>query len=539
MRRLVAAFFLLAATALAQPSVNAIQNNYSQLSSGMPNYAFAQGSIATIYGANMAPAGVLSGAFNPALNKNLGGVSVKFTAGSTTTEGIPYYVSPTQLAVIIPSATPIGSGTFTVTYNNQTSAAFPVQIVQSNFGILTMNGTGFGQAAVLDTSFAYISLTNAANEGSFVSFWGTGLGADPNDETRLISNQQNQGNIPFEFYIGNKLAEVAYRGRSQYPGLDQVVVKVPTGVAGCFVSAYAKTGNYISNFVTLPVTATGKVCSDADFTTSQIQTLTSKTNIRTASLSVTASKRTVAALNQITPATNSIGNAAVVGFYQSASADYFNNYGRFAPSVGSCVLSNMAPPAYGYINYTSLGGGTTGTFRLPSGTNLPMSTTSYGFFLGGASNSSSSPLFLPESGGTYTFTGNGNGTIGASTLSVTTVPNLTWTGGDNVLNIPRAQGFDVAWTGADPNSLVRIYGESQTDTRYSEFACTVRASAGRFTIPRDLLASMIQTGADSGNSPQGTLYVYTLAPTQSFTVPGTDAAFGQYSYYHTARVRYQ
>ena len=76
------------------------------------------------------------------------------TVNGTTTEGIPYYVSPTQLAVIIPSTTPTGTGTMTVTYNNQTSAAFPITIVQSAFGILTMNGTGFGQAAVLDTNFA-------------------------------------------------------------------------------------------------------------------------------------------------------------------------------------------------------------------------------------------------------------------------------------------------------------------------------------------------------------------------------------------------
>ena len=47
MRHLLAALSILASTALAQPSINAIQNNYSQLASGMPNYAFAPGTIAT------------------------------------------------------------------------------------------------------------------------------------------------------------------------------------------------------------------------------------------------------------------------------------------------------------------------------------------------------------------------------------------------------------------------------------------------------------------------------------------------------------
>jgi uncharacterized protein (TIGR03437 family) len=133
--------------------------------------------------------------------------------GGTTTEAIPYYVSPAQIAAILPSATPVGAGSMTVTYNGQTSAAFPLTVVQSAFGILTLGGNGLGTAAVYDLDYSFVNFTSAANPGQIVYFWGTGLGPDPNDETRIIAAPQNLSNLPFEFYIGNKPAKVIYRGR--------------------------------------------------------------------------------------------------------------------------------------------------------------------------------------------------------------------------------------------------------------------------------------------------------------------------------------
>ncbi len=193
---------------LAQPRIAGIQNNYSYLLPGTPNYAIAQGSIFILYGSNMAPAGLLQQGFTPALNRNLGGVSIKIkiTIGTTTTEAIPYYVSPGVLAAILPSATPVGIGSMTVTYNGQTSPAFPLTVVQSAFGILTLGGNGLGNAAAYDLDFKFIAPINAANPRQLISFWGTGQGPDPNDETRLIAAPQNLANLAFEFYIANKPA---------------------------------------------------------------------------------------------------------------------------------------------------------------------------------------------------------------------------------------------------------------------------------------------------------------------------------------------
>jgi len=59
------ALFAFAGLALAQPRVTGIQNNYSYLLPGSPNYAIAQGSIVVLYGSNLAPVGLLLQDFNP------------------------------------------------------------------------------------------------------------------------------------------------------------------------------------------------------------------------------------------------------------------------------------------------------------------------------------------------------------------------------------------------------------------------------------------------------------------------------------------
>ena len=179
MKRLFSLALMLAGWAVAQPRVTGIQNNYSYLIPGTPNFAIAQGSIFVLYGTGMAPAGVLQQGFNPALNRNLGGVSIKITVGTSTTEAIPYYVSPGQIAAILPSATPVGTGNLTVTYNGQTSASFALTVSQSAFGILTLGGNGLGNAAVMDLNYTLLSPTNAPNPGQIVYFWGTGLGPEP------------------------------------------------------------------------------------------------------------------------------------------------------------------------------------------------------------------------------------------------------------------------------------------------------------------------------------------------------------------------
>jgi uncharacterized protein (TIGR03437 family) len=58
-------------------------------------------------------------------------------------------------------------------------------VLQSAFGMLTLNGAGNGPAAVFDVNSNYVALNNAANPGDFITLWGSGVGPAPGDETVL------------------------------------------------------------------------------------------------------------------------------------------------------------------------------------------------------------------------------------------------------------------------------------------------------------------------------------------------------------------
>ena len=222
-----------AVVSFAQPSVSALQNNYSYILPGLPNYGIGQGSIFVMYGKNMGPAQITSVPGFP-LSPTLGGVAINITGSDGKTyQALPYYVSAGQIAGILPSATPVGNATITVAYNGQTSAAAQVKVVKTAFGILTLNGAGSGSAAAFDTHSNYLGATNAANPGEVVTLWGTGLGPSPDSDTATTTKPTDLGSsVPITVWVGGVQATVQYHGRSQYPGLDQINVFVPSGVSG-------------------------------------------------------------------------------------------------------------------------------------------------------------------------------------------------------------------------------------------------------------------------------------------------------------------
>ena len=166
------------------PVIHGLQNNYSYIRVGFPNYGIAQGAIFIISGSNLAGANSFGEPQYP-LPTVLDGVSVQVTVNGTTTQAILYYVTPYQLGAILPSSTPVGVGQITVTKNGQTGPPAPIQVVQSAFGLLTLNQTGLGPAAALDANFRYLGLTNSIQPGEYVNFWGSGLGPAGGNEAVL------------------------------------------------------------------------------------------------------------------------------------------------------------------------------------------------------------------------------------------------------------------------------------------------------------------------------------------------------------------
>ena len=261
----------------------------------MPNYGIAPGSLFAIQGLNLNSAAppVLQSSAAPGLPTTLNGTSLSVTVNGVTTTPALYYASSSAVAAVLPSTTPVGNGTLTVTDNGQ-SAQTPIQVVASAVGLDTLYGTGVGAGVVTDASFNVLGLTNSATPGQTVTLWGSGIGADASSDDRTYpQNLNNLSSVPTQVFIGGISADVLYRGRSQYPGPEsQYNVVIPSGVSpGCFVSVILTTGStgaIVSNSITIPVNPGGGPCSDpgTGLNGTQIQSLANKTNVKSAAISI-------------------------------------------------------------------------------------------------------------------------------------------------------------------------------------------------------------------------------------------------------------
>ena len=278
---------------MARPVVNALVSNFGGELPGLPNYGIAPGSTFVIYGSGMCdnvPLVTQTSAPPAGLPTTLNGMTVTVKVNGVSTTPAIYYAIPTQVAVVLPSTTPVGTGTITVNYNSQSGSA-PIQVAKSAFGILTANALFNGQAKATDLNYNLISPTASAAPGQNIVLWGTGLGADTaNNDRTYPMKQDNLKNATV--YIGGVQATVLYAGRSLFPGEDQIDVTIPElGAApaleaaklqgrdgpralagfqlGCAVSVVVVANGLTSNFTTLPVGATpGATCEDPEYGTS-------------------------------------------------------------------------------------------------------------------------------------------------------------------------------------------------------------------------------------------------------------------------------
>ncbi len=163
-----------------------------------------------------------------ALPTTSNGTSITAVVGGITVHPGIYYTTETQLAAVLPSNTPVGTGTITVTYNNQTSATFTLVVVASALGLDSLYGTGNGIAVATDNATgALFGYTNSTKPGQAVVLWGSGVGADTSNDDRTYPLKQNNLNFITKLYVGGIEAQILYQGRSQYPGVDQVNIVIP------------------------------------------------------------------------------------------------------------------------------------------------------------------------------------------------------------------------------------------------------------------------------------------------------------------------
>jgi uncharacterized protein (TIGR03437 family) len=190
------------ATALGKPGIS---------TAGVVNGAsfvapIAPGGFASIFGGSLAGgsrAAVTSANFPTVL----GGVRVSLngTAAALT------YVSDSQINFVVPVSILPGTAQLIVESSLGASDAFPVTVAATAPGVFLSGGAG----AVLVAGTGLLTQARPAKPGEALEIYCTGLGVSPSASVT----------------IGGAVAQVLYTGTPTVPGLQQVNVRIPAGVA--------------------------------------------------------------------------------------------------------------------------------------------------------------------------------------------------------------------------------------------------------------------------------------------------------------------
>jgi len=500
------------------PTITQVLNNYGLIPTGFSNSGIALGSLFIIKGSGLANTtnAVLQSSASPGLPTSLNGASVKVTVGSVATVPVFYYAIASQLALVMPSNTPVGAGTLAVTFNGQTTAAFNIQVVANAFGFDAYYGTGGGLGVATNAvTGALYNYSNAIPPDTQVVGWGSGLGADPTRDTTFSQTT----NFPFtiapglaHIYVGGIDSAIGYQGASGYPGVNQVNFTIPTNApTGCNVSVVGVTAAGVpTNFITLPIGV--GVCSDPAFGTSggTVSSLSGKSTVNTG----------VVFLDQSTgPAANGSGtqvsDIALAEFESYTGSAYGTATGTV--SIGGCVVSQSLSGNTTTGTTTGLDAGTI-TVTGPNGNATLTSEAAESPILAGFYVAQLATGFIPASGGSFTVSGSGGKDVGAFTTQIN-YPNpvLTWTNQTAGATIIRPGGLAITWSGGEAGTFVIISGNSSAGSASASFTCLAPVGPGQFTVPGYVLSAL---PAGSGN-----LTVANYTNYGPFTATGLDSGY--------------
>jgi len=541
--------------AFSKPTISAnpgVVSAATFVPAGFPNSGVAQGSIFTLVGSGLGPVNLVEADSFP-LPTTLGGTSIKITVGNTSVNAIMLGVTGGQVAAILPSSTPTGSAKLVLTYNGSASDPIAFQVVKSSFGAFTLNSRGYGTAVTTNAKTQLVTLLNSAKPGDTVSVWSTGLGP--------VSGNEAAGPLPgnltklqLNVWVGGKQASVTYAGRAQCcAGLDQLTIKLPAGVQGCFVPLGVQVGGVTSTFPSIPIAPNGGTCSDpAGITSALLQKAAGGQNINIATILLSRFTANLANL----PLIGSVAISEDAGsafFYGYSAFEFLGSRGVTALNAfGSCSLWQCSGPTcvpdQQSLSLTGLDAGASINLTGPNGGMklVKSSTGNYSANLGGGGIpglTDNPPPYLDP--GNYTIKGPGgnvvksfstNLTISSSPISFQAQQNgstvaqccslSTATGG----TISRNADLQLSWSGGDPNGYVAIVGTSTTDSPQvtGSFACLVQNSAGKFTVPSWVLFGMPASGTLSQagiNISNGFLLMGSYPDFTNFNAPGLDFGF--------------
>ncbi len=536
---------LTSSLAQAQPAIRAT-NGVVNASSGLPDVA--QGSWFIVCGTGLGPAAI-SAQNGPPYLAVLSKTSITFTpaSGGTPVSALMYYTFDIQIAGMLPSSTPVGVYNVTVTYNGQTSAAYPVNVVEHNFGFATETSNGRGPAQATYNNYVLNRFTTGtlgqwglrpANPGDLMVLWGTGIGPDPASDITGGTSGDQTATAQVSVIVGGIAVTPLYAGRSSgSPGLDQIDFMIPSNVTpSCFVSLEVSAGGRLSNLGSIAVApAGGAACVSPVLTRPQLQTLDMGGTLTAGGIQL--GKATTTFTASVSERTDT-----AAGWFGKYTIDEVANSNLAVVQPGACFLVQRAGTidqlGFGLPPAQTVDAGEQLTLNGPNASNMPIAreaadsylTTLYSTGLLGSGATGSPTL----AAGTYTVSGAGGADVGAFSASVTLPGDFSWTNESAITNpIPRASPLTVTWTGG-AEGLVTILGAALTRTSGTGvsatfsalgFNCTAEASAGSFTVPSNILHLLPAVSGDATGTTFGLLSVL-AAPDQSkgqgtFTAPLT------------------
>jgi uncharacterized protein (TIGR03437 family) len=482
------------------PVISLVANAASYNPAGLPNAPIAQGAIFVIKGNNLGPAAI---SIAPAAfqKTTLSGTSVTVTVGGTTVSPLMYYTSAGQIAALLPSNTPTGTGTVSVTYNNVPGPAVPITVTQNNLGIFTVSSDGAGAGIVTYADYSLVSATKAANcggvyttcgaanPGDTLILWATGFGAVNGNDADGVGLGVNQPGVPLRVWLGGVQAPVIYQGRSGCCiGEDQIVFTVPAAAAtGCAVPLVVQMGNLVSNSVVLAVAPAGsRTCTafNPALTAAAIQQLSGSAPFSFGALNLMRQDN-YPGFQDVFKA--SFGRTTVLPALQPFAASYLD-----AVPPGTCMAFPVTTPGLSqpFAAPIGLDGGAQLTITGPNGTKT----------IAGEGGSYQGPLsgsgaYLAP--GTYTVTGPGGTNVSqfTATITIPQMPVMTSPPPDsaNATAVTRASGMTVTWSAGSPGAYVVITGSNAVNNSSpagASFQCLASASAGTFTVPGYVLLAL-------------------------------------------------
>jgi hypothetical protein len=293
-------------------------------------------------------------------------------------------------------------------------------------------------------------------------------------------------------YVGGVEASILYQGSAGYPGVNQINLTIPQPApTGCFVSLVAVIGSMLNHVVTLPINNGGGACFEA---------LTGLTGNQVSPPGGQTLRAGLVALG----VTNSPGSGGTRSVTNYADAAFEKYTGLYAPSTdlvspGGCIVRDLTP-----VPIPGITGLDPGTITLTGPNGLSMTLASQ-FGIKGAFYANLAVGAIPQSGGSFTFTGSGGADVGPFTATINLSPLLAWTNTSAAATIDRTQGLLLTWTGGNPGTYVYIGGTSlSTPTLGVGYTCLAPVDAGQFTVPSYILSAL--PAGNGGTSLQNVLY---------------------------------